>query len=179
MTRSWDGMTIFNMRFRSRRVSRIPWTFIAWWYVPHAALFYLSILNAVDNILRPEPFLVVLASLHSMIPPKGIFAVIARIFANLFTIYITFQPCRFVYCLLLSKLIGLFVQFPYPTESSPFISLLIPMFSTHSRAGCHSGLNSAGGFFGNHFGVCKCFIAWCMFSSVACPRLSMSLPIEW
>src|SRR6202040_4016598 len=146
MTRSWDGMTIFNMRFRSRRVSRIPWTFIAWWYVPHAALFYLSILNAVDNILRPEPFLVVLMSLHSTIPPKGIFAVIARIFANLFAIYVMFRPCRFVYCLLSSMLIGLFVQFPYPIKSFLFISLFIPMFSMHLCAGCHSGFEFTWGF---------------------------------
>src|ERR1700720_1801018 len=83
-----------------------------------------------------------LTSLHSTIPPKGVFAVIVRIFANLFTIYIMFRPCRFVYRLLLSKLIGLFVQFSYPTESSPFI----PMFSTHSRAGCHSGFKFTRGF---------------------------------
>src|ERR1700722_15828777 len=111
--------------------------FTAWWYICQAILFYLSILNAVNNILRPEPFSVVLASSHTTIPPKGIFAVIARIFANLFAIYITFQPCRFIYRLLSSKLIGLYVQFPYPTES--FISLFIPMFSTYLCAGCHSG----------------------------------------
>ena len=79
-------MAIFDMRFRSRRVSRIPWTFIAWWYVRHAALLYLSISNAVDNILRSEPFSVVLASSHSVIPSKGILAIIARTFVNMFAI---------------------------------------------------------------------------------------------
>src|SRR6202041_2396708 len=71
---------------------------------------------------------------------------LARTFANLFTICVTFQLCRFVYCLLSSKLIGFFIQFSYPMESSPFIPLLIPMFSTHSRAGCHSGFKFTRGF---------------------------------
>src|ERR1700720_804878 len=128
--------------------------FIVWRYVHHAALLYLSISNAVDNILRSEPFSVVLASLHSAIPSKGILAIVARTFANLFTICVTFRLCRFVYCLLSSKLIGFFVQFPYPTESSPFVPLLIPMFSTHSRAGCHSGFKFTQGFLWKLF--------WCM-----------------
>src|ERR1700723_666195 len=67
-TRSWGGMVIFDMQFRSQRVSRIPWTFIAWRYIHQAILFYLSIPNAVNNILRSEPFLVVFASSHSTIP---------------------------------------------------------------------------------------------------------------
>src|ERR1700720_41906 len=143
MTRSWNGMAIFDRRFRSRRVSRIPWMFIVWRYVRHAALLYLSISNAVNNILQSEPFSV---ALHSVIPSKGILAIVARTFTNLFAICVTFQLCRFVYCLLSSKLIGLFVQFPYPTESSPFISLLMPMFSTHWCAGCHSGFEFTWGF---------------------------------
>src|ERR1700722_11997628 len=139
-------MAIFDMRLRSQRVSRIPWMFIVWWYVRHAALLYLSISNAVDNILRSEPFSVVLTSSHSAIPSKGILAIVARTFANLFTICVTFRLCRFIYYLLLSKLIGFFVQFPYPMESSPFVPLLIPMFSTHSCADCHSGFKFTRGF---------------------------------
>src|ERR1700720_633593 len=139
-------MAIFDMRFRGRRVSRIPWTFIAWRYVRHAALLYLSISNAVNIILRSKPFSIVLASSHSAIPSKGILAIVVRTFANLFAICVTFRLCRFVYCLLSSKLIGFFVQFPYPTELSPFVPLLIPMFSTHSRAGCHSGFKFTWGF---------------------------------
>src|SRR3984957_12839398 len=120
--------------------------FIPWRYFHHTILFYLSISNAIDNVLRHEPFSVVLVSSHSAIPSKGILAIIARIFVNLFTISFTVQLCRFIFCLLSSKLIRLFIQFPYPMESSPFISLLIPMFSTHSRTGCHSGFEFTQGF---------------------------------
>src|SRR3984957_12894033 len=117
-----------------------------WWYFHHTVLFYLNISNAIDYVLRPKPFSVVLVSSHSAIPSKGILAIITRIFMNLFAISFTVRLCRFVFCFLSSKLIGLFVQFPYPMELSLFSSLLIPMFSMHSRAACHSGFEFTRGF---------------------------------
>src|SRR6202040_656415 len=65
---SWGGIVVIVMRFCCQWVSRIPWTFIMWWYFRHAILFYLSLSNAVNNVLQPEPFSVVLTSSHSAIP---------------------------------------------------------------------------------------------------------------
>src|SRR3984957_10365005 len=68
----WGGIAVIIMQFHCQWVSRIPWTFITWRYFHHTVLIYLSISNAIDYVLRPKPFLVVLASLHSAIPSKRI-----------------------------------------------------------------------------------------------------------